>query len=197
MPRDLGAAFIAPVRVGDGLPAQVRAVSVVGVQGSVHLGFAGGDQNPVGEVSQLTGEGISGRDRDLQEFERLALERGVEVGVLGEQPCLVGSLCARQRDTWPTVFGDDLPASPPPCRPGIHQRRRACVPPRRVVRQHRSNTGPLRSARGVQDARERVTPCCRASVTSIDALSRCTPSPSDSCRIRELCREGPAPPSPR
>lgn len=35
-----GAALIEPVRVGNGLQAQVRAVSVVGVLRSLHLEFA-------------------------------------------------------------------------------------------------------------------------------------------------------------
>lgn len=89
-----GPAFIEPIRVGNGLQAQVRAIWVVGVLRSVHLGFAGCDQDPVGEVGELAWRGVSGRDRSLQEFERLALEGGREIGVLGKKPCLLSSLRA-------------------------------------------------------------------------------------------------------
>ncbi|KPI02955.1 hypothetical protein OK074_5105 [Actinobacteria bacterium OK074] len=80
----------------------------MGVLRSVHLGFASRDQSPVGEIGQVAWKGVSGRDRGLQEFERLALESRVEIGVLGKKPCLIGSLLADQRHAWPALFNDDL-----------------------------------------------------------------------------------------
>jgi hypothetical protein len=103
-----GAAYIEPVGVGNGLGAQVRAVWVVGVLRSVHLRFAGRDPNPVGEIGEVAWGSVSGRDRGLQEFECLALEGRGEVSVLGEEPCLLGSLFTDQRDAWPAVLGDDV-----------------------------------------------------------------------------------------
>lgn len=47
------------------------------------------------------------RARGRQEFERLAPEGGGQVGVLGKEPCLIGSLFTDQLDARPAVFDDD------------------------------------------------------------------------------------------
>nr|WSX49297.1 hypothetical protein OG409_10240 [Streptomyces sp. NBC_00974] len=62
----------------------------------------------IGEVREVSGWCVTRTDGGPQEFEGFALEGRVAVGVLDEEPCIVGTLLADQRNAGPAVLGDDF-----------------------------------------------------------------------------------------
>ena len=65
-----------------------------------------GEQHPVGQVGQLAHPRLARSDRGGQQVEALALERGIGIRVLGEQPGRVRPVGADQGSSRPAVRGD-------------------------------------------------------------------------------------------
>ena len=76
--------------------------------GAVELRLAPPGAYPVLEVGQVAGRGLPVGDGLAQQLERLGLERGVEVGVLGDHHAASSPLLAHQVVGRPAVLGDDL-----------------------------------------------------------------------------------------